>query len=624
MKYKKTLKISIIISLVATLLYILIGLKKKEQPEFIGELKADGETMIHDTYDKEHRKAMELKCTEAVKESEDKTDMKNIEGVIYKKGRMNKDINVSGKSGYVANNSQNFFIEGDAKVTSEDFSLKGPSFLLEGQAEMSSEKKVDYKAKDLQGIASSGIRYYLKLSILKLFNTRGHYKRDNRDFDFTTDVLWVLDKDKMIVMENNVVIREANSILRSGWMSLKFTENFGHISEATSQKGSYFYLEDKEKQEIKEIKSDNISSYYNDSGKLSRVLVMQKGEILLKSKTNHMMINSDKIEMFFDPESGKATRLDITAPGQVENTGKTKFRVAADKINAAYNKKGELSTCEGKGNTVFIIDEYRGTGERLFYDIAKDSITMTGPNAQVINGDNNTFNSTKFNVDTGQKILSSSDGVKSTILLKKKNVLFSEAPMFLNAKEFRILEKKKKFRYDTRVQLMQDDISLTTDTLEITEENQIEANGKVSLSFKNREGGGSGGADTVAKDIAIKADNIIFNARERNINITGNATIKSGETILKANHMVVQFSDANEIIDISGEGDIEFLKDDLSGTSGKVQWLFDKEMMILKDSPRVAKKTGGATSGKELEIDLKTNTIKILSGTSERSETIIE
>ncbi|MCX6580781.1 MAG: LPS export ABC transporter periplasmic protein LptC [Candidatus Aminicenantes bacterium] len=618
MKYKKTLKILIIISLAATVLYILIGLKKKSQPEFSGELKVDGETMVHNTYDKEHRKAMELKCTEAINESEDKTDMKNIEGVIYKKGRMNKDISVSGKSGYVANNSQNFFIEGDAKVASEDFSLKGPSFLLEGQAEMSTEKKVDYKAKDLQGIATNGIKYYLKLNILKLFNTRGRYKRDNRDFDFTTDVLWVLDKDKMIVMENNTVIREANSILRSGWMSLKFTGNFVHISEATSQKGSYFYLEDRDKQEIKEIKSDNISSYYNDAGKLSRVLVMQKGEILLKSKTDHMMINSDKIEMFFDPESGKATRIDIPAPGQVENTGKTKFRVAADTISAVYNKKGELSTCEGKGKTIFIIDEYHGTGERLFYDIARDSMTMSGPNAQVVNGENNTFNSSKFNVDTRQKILSSSDGVKSTILLKKKNVLFSEAPMFLNAKEFRILEKKNKFRYDTRVQLMQDDISLTADTLEITEENQIEASGKVSLSFKNREG------DSGAKDIAIKADNIVFNARERNIEIAGNGAIKSGETLLKANRLVVQFSDANEITDISGEGNIEFLKEDLSGTSGKVQWLFAKEMMILKDSPRVAKKTGGATSGKELEIDLKTNTIKILSSASERSETIIQ
>jgi lipopolysaccharide transport protein LptA len=347
---------------------------------------------------------------------------------------------------------------------------------------------------------------------------------------------------------------------------------------------------------------------------------MQKGEILLKSKTDHMMINSDKVEMFFDPESGKATRIDIPAPGQVENTGKTKFRITADTITAAYNKKGELSTCEGKGKTIFIIDEYHGTGERLFYDIARDSMTMAGPNAQVINGENNTFNSSKFNVDTRQKILSSSDGVKSTILLKKKNVLFSEAPMFLNAKEFRILEKKKKFRYDTRVQLMQDDISLNTDTLEITEENQIEANGKVSLSFKDK----SSDAGTGAKDIAIKADNIAFNARERNIEITGNGAIKSGETLLKANRLVVQFSDANEITDISGEGDIEFLKDDLSGTSGKVQWLFAKEMMILKNSPRVAKKNGGATSGKELEIDLKTNTIKILSGASERSETIIQ
>ncbi|HLP58368.1 MAG TPA: LptA/OstA family protein, partial [Candidatus Deferrimicrobium sp.] len=409
-------------------------------------------------------------------------------------------------------------------------------------------------------------------------------------------------------------------ILRSDWMSLKFTGNFDHIAEATSQKSSYLYLEDKEKHEIKEIKAEIISSFYNDSGKLSRVLVMQKSEILLKTKTDHTTINSDKIEMFFDPESGQATRVDIPDPGQIENTGKTKFRITANTMKAAYNKKGELSTCEGQGNTDFIIDDYHGTADKLFYDIAKNSITMAGPNAQVIDGENNTFNSTKFNVNTEQKILSSSDGVKSTILLKKKNVLFSEAPLFLNAKEFRILEKQNKLRYDTHVQLMQDEITLTTDTLEITEENQIEANGKVSLTFKNN----NGDAGTGAKEIAIKADNIVFNANERNIDLTGNAIIKSGETLLKADHLVILFNETNGITDISGEENIGFSKEDLMGTSGKVQWLFDKETMILKDSPRIAKKSGGATSGQELEIDLKTNKINILSSASERSKTIIK
>lgn len=618
MKYKKTLKIIIIVSLVGMLLYIMIGLKKKAQPEFLGELKADGEAMVHNTYDKEHRKAMELKCTEAINESENKTDMKNIEGIIYKKGRMNKDINVSGKRGYVENNSQNFFIEGDAKVASDDFSLKAPSFLLEGQAEMSTEKKVDYIAKDLQGIANSGLRYYLKLNVLKLFNTQGRYKRDNRNFDFSTDILWVIDKDKLVVMEKNTNIREANAILKSDWISLKFSDHFEHITEVTSQKNSYFFQEDKEKQETKEIKSENLSSYYDDAGKLTSIIVMQKGEILIATKNDHITINSDKIEMYFDPESGQVTRINIPIPGLVENTGKTKFRITADTINATYNQKGELSTCEGTGNTNFTINDYHGTADKLFYDIAKDSITITGPNAQVINGENNTFNSPKFNVNTGQKILSSTNGVKSTILLKKQNVLFSEAPLFLNAKEFRILEKKNEFRYDNHVQLMQDDISLMADTLKIAEENQMEANGKVSLSFKNDNG------DAGSKEIAIKAENIVFNAKEKNIDITGNSVIKSGETILKADHMVVRFNETNGITDISGDGNIGFSKEELSGTSGKVQWLFDKETMILKDSPQIAKKSGGATMGQELEIDLKTNKINILSGGTERSKTIIK
>jgi lipopolysaccharide export system protein LptA len=617
MRFKKGLKLFIVFSLIGVIIYIIIGLKKQTVDEDTTSiLTVDGLKMVHVTYNKQHQKMMELKCTEAVKESEDKTAMKDIEGLIFKKGRMNKDIQVFGNHGYVSNNSSNFFVEDNARIASEDFDVRSKNFLLVDQAEMFTDKKVQYETKDLNGVARDGMRYYLKVNVLKFFKTRGHYKKDNREFEFKADTLWVIDEEKRLVMEKNAVIQEAGSVLRSNWIYLLFTDEYKHIKEAASQLDSYFFIEDKEKKETKEIKAVNITSFYDDSGRLSKVMVIKNGEIILKNESNQTMISSDQIELNFNPETGNLSSVSIPVPGQVENTGKTQFRIIADKITANYNDKGEISYCEGIGNCDFIVDDYRGNADALTYDIKKNSLlirTEGEKDARVITRDN-TFNSKFFNVDTKQKILSSTQGVKSVILLNKANVLFSMEPIFINARMFTIYEKENKFKYEKPVSLVQGDISLNTQTLEITDENKIEtSSGRTSLTFK---------ADD--REVAVVGDSFIFNAEEKNIVISGTAVIKNDVNILKADSFILNFNDKNEMTHILGEGNVNFNKEDITGLSGRVKWLFSEDLLILQDLPQVTKRDGGTTIGKELQIDLKTNKITILSSSTDRTETIIK
>ena len=88
------------------------------------------------------------------------------------------------------------------------------------------------------------------------------------------------------------------------------------------------------------------------------------------------------------------------------------------------------------------------------------------------------------------------------------------------------------------------------------------------------------------------------------------------------------FNEKNEPERITGEKDIHFTKDDLSGYSDRVNWLFKEEVIVLMGSPYIVKQSiageGGRTEGKELKIDLKTNKITILSSGSRRTETIIK
>ncbi|MCP4217288.1 MAG: hypothetical protein GY765_21775, partial [bacterium] len=183
MKLKKWIKFAVIASVVLVVIYILTGLKSKEEGNFTSELEADGEGMVLRIYNN-NEVAISLKCSQLEQVEKDKDQMKDIEGTILKKGRLDKDIKVSGLNGYVTNNKHDFFIQDNAKIISDDFTMRSHSFFLKDQAEMHTKKKVHYETKNLKGVARAGMEFFLKINVLKFFKTRGHYKRDDRDFEF--------------------------------------------------------------------------------------------------------------------------------------------------------------------------------------------------------------------------------------------------------------------------------------------------------------------------------------------------------------------------------------------------------------------------------------------------------
>ncbi len=617
MKSKKILEIAIGVFLLATLVYIFSGIKGKKQPQYTTEFNADAKgveftTWAHDKKDRKIRKALKLKCSEQVKESEDKTLMKNIDAVIFKKGRMNKDIKVFGDQGFTENNYNNFFLEKNARIVSQDFIVTSESFTLKDLAELSSASHVYFQTEVLNGTASNGMNFYLDLNTIKFFDAKGTYKRDNRKFSYRCSVLWFIEKDKMLVMERDVVIKDDHSLLESGWVTVKFNQELNHVVETSSQIDSYFYMEDREKNEVKEIKAENISSYYDTEGHLTTLKVMKNGRILLKDRANRILITAPVVEMNIDGPTGKTKEVKIPLRGVVENTGKTRFEIAADSIHLQYNREGKIRYCEGTGNVRFIVEDYKGSTPKFSYDIEKDTIAAEGAQSQVQH-EKNTFTSAKFIVNVKNKVLSSTAGVKSLIVMPKENALFSIEPIYINAGKVTIFDKEKKFTYEGQVNLSQEETQMTAGSLEIGENNAVAADGSVSLSFKKGD-----------KDLALKGDHLTFDPDKKQIQIIANAIVKSGESILRAKEFEIQFNDKNEIGDIAGEEDIYFSKEGLSGASQRVQWLFSREVMVFKGAPQVTNAEGHKTTGKELKIDLKTDKITITAADAERSETIIK
>lgn len=601
-----------LIFILVVIVIVMATLRSKKEADSIGELDADGEKVAHGVFNDENQRVMDLRCEKANWETEDRMAMQMIQALIFKKGRMTKDIKVTGDKGFTENNYHNFFVQHNARMQSEDFDISSDSFLMKDRDHVVTDQKVEYKTKQVSGIARKGMDMYVGNNVLKFYKTRGHYKRENRDFSFKTDVLWVIDKDRLVVLEKNTIIKEADSLLRSNWVSLKFSEKYKHIAEAAAQRGSYLFIEDKENKEIKEIKALNIVSTYDEEGKLSRINIMQNAEIIIRSETDNMMITSDNVELYFDAETGKIKKILIPTPGHVENTGETEFRLSARNIKALYNENAELYYCEGDGDCEYIIEDYSGVADLLAYDIENRSIIVTGEKS-TIKTKQNTFRSSRFEVDTEKRVLKSNKETKSSINLEKQNVLFAKAPVFINANKFEIHEKDNKLIFDKQTNLLQGNTSLKAKRLEIVDDNKILAQGNASLVFKNED-----------KEVTIKGNEIIFNPSAKQIQVKEEAAILNDDNLLRADEFSLEFDAKNEMNRILGTGNISFSKETLNGSAGKFEWLFKEDTLILKDEPQIEKEKGGTTFGDVLKIDLKTSKVTILSGKTDRTETVIE
>ena len=93
-KYQKLFKILLVVFLLFTVYFILKGIRQKDQNNLIKGFKADGVGMIHVRFNKKNKKSVEFKCIESKIEHDNKIAMKKVDGIIFKKGRMNKDLKI--------------------------------------------------------------------------------------------------------------------------------------------------------------------------------------------------------------------------------------------------------------------------------------------------------------------------------------------------------------------------------------------------------------------------------------------------------------------------------------------------------------------------------------------------
>jgi len=287
-KYQKLFKILLIVFVLFTLYFILKGIRQKDQSNLIKGFKADGVGMIHVRFNKKNKKSIEFKCIESKIEHNNKIAMKKVDGTIFKKGRMNKDLKIIADKGLFENDFYNFFIEKNAKLISDNFIIKSDSFFLKDRLIFSTDKIVH----------------------LKLFDTEGTLKKSNKIFKYKTAELIFVEKNKALILQRESKIESKDSLLKSNRIAMKFTDDLKKVKFSVASGNCHLILGDKKKSnDYKEIRSEDIRSFIDLEAKeanIKKLVISKKGSVQIKTESNLTKMESDLIGIYFEKEHKNA------------------------------------------------------------------------------------------------------------------------------------------------------------------------------------------------------------------------------------------------------------------------------------------------------------------------------
>jgi len=616
MRHKKWFKLGALVFLGLTVFVILVSIRGKNKDIDAQEYEIDGKEMVSTVYNKDNQKALELRCRESRRESEDRVWMRDIVATIYKKGRLDHDIEIKGEWGFVENNFYNFAIKRKGVITAPDLLVKSNDFYLRDRSLLSSESRVDYRVKFLQGLARKGMRLNLENNSIILYKTVGTYQKDGRTFNYRSDeLLFEENKLHLWLMKKNE-IKNPETTLRADKMVLRFAAGFNQPKEITAWGNGYIYLADKAAGGYKEIEAGHIKSLYDDQGNLESTGIDHAKKIVLKDKHNATSVTSATLDIRYFKKAGNIASMAMPTFSKIVNKGKTDFVSTAAKMDIAFDETGELKLCKSRGKSTFKVDDYQGISFLMMYEVQKNLVSLQGKGSEVYY-EKNSFTSTRFDIDTEAKRLTSKVGVKAVIFLEKNQVLFSKDVIYIDAGELDIDNRVKTIAFRGQTKLRQKDVRLEAERLKIDQDDNIRASGGegglLSLIFKNKE-----------EDIAIKGKEIVVDAKNRRITITGKGMVRSGDNLLKAELIKVVFSPESEIAEVTGEKGSEFIREDMSGSARQLSWLYDRDEVIFRESAQIERKGKGKSRGTELHFFLKTNRILIVADDAQRTQTIIE
>lgn len=616
----KVIRILSLVVFIGIIFLVVFKLKGKSDTGIEAEDIIAGKEMTFRAFNSESKVTFEIKSSDSEKDFDmsrkpaqrERTLLKNIKGKIYKKGKFKSDTFFSGDDGYVENNNQNLLLRGNAFMESKEMRFDSEKFFLEGNSLVSNNTSTNFRLKDLEGTASNGMEFHIKINVLNLFDTEGLFLKNGKTYDFKCDKLIVMDNRNKVVFRGNAVIESVDSTLKGNEISMIFTESFEKIKKSVVMGNGYFYLKGKKSGEYREGMGDRIGTFFNDNGKVSRIEVKKNGIINLRRGSERLRAESNFISIKFNDINEKTELIRMLRGSKVLSKGKRKFDIASKRIRIHYDNEGEVENCFASEKCFFKMEGYNGSSDKLKYEVKNNLVLINGKRS-ILEKKGSRFVSSDFFLDTKAEKFYSESEITSSIILNSSNAIFSKSSIFISSKKVEILEKTGSIKYSGSVNLFQGDTTLRADELEIKEGEEIKASGNASITFKDND-----------TEIFLSGGEIGFIQKENTIQVGKGGILKEGNNSLKANSLKIEFNDKNNISRITGTEKIKFNRDEISGKSDNVDWEFIKKFLVFRGNASVSKEKSGLSSGKVIKFYLEGERIVITSSDGVRSKTTID
>ncbi|MDD8012531.1 MAG: LptA/OstA family protein [Acidobacteriota bacterium] len=568
-------------------------------------------------FNEESKKSIEVKCQESFTTEADELRLKNISGVIYKSGRMNKDIRFFGDQGIAKDDFNSFQITGNARIVSEDITFKAESFLMIGKKNLLSRGETSFTGTIISGKAAQGIEILFELNEFKFFGVVGDVTKGRQKYAFASPMLWMFRNDNWLALKGKSSIQTGDALLTADEIILRFSEEFVDLQSYVSIGNSILHSEKSipggraDEREILDIAANKIESIFNETGDLERIMVFEEGRLAVAGNADRCEMSGDNIDCWLFPQTQSIREIFIRTPGGVKIRGSQEVDLSADEITAKYDENGGMQDIHAEQNGQFTFGDFKGSAPELHLDAGSGRLVIGGGEARITCGAN-LFAGSAFEIDTKKTLLSAPSGVRATVSPEKGSVLFHAAPLYLSADNLVIGDNGRNITFKNKVQLFQDEIKLTAGEINFNNDaNLIAARGRVHLEFVSE------------KDLLVlEGGSVVFDSGSRQIAAEGNARLRQTGNTLAAGKIILFLSGDERLEKVSAQRTVEFANDRISGKSELLDWQFDKKILVFRKEARISKKNSGMTRGQELHLNLESNEITV-SGADDRSETTI-
>lgn len=513
-------------------------------------------------------------------------------------------INASSDLAIFMDSGNHIELKANVRIESPSLLLTGPYLLLKNQNYLSSEQPMVFRLKEISGKAAKGMIYSMLEEVVKLFGVKGRMMKDGVMHDFSCQELSLNREKHVLLMNGEVSMDGGGKILNCERLSITFDDRMEEIQkvaavedvrlvsrERTVDQGTNRY----------EFKAGRMGASYV-SGLMETSELREHVELTILTPKGEILSLSEVFVCQVDPPSGNLRTVEMPVRGEWTYQGPDRFFfTSALKGKFQFDETGELSSSEAKGDVDFKIDEYSGGGDRLVYQPRNGKARVSGPGTWIRKKGQLFYGKGGIDVDTTRNDLSSTNWVMSSVSMKGRPP-FASAPVMINARSVHLTDRENRILYSGTVEVTQDKVKLKCQDLLLADE-ELTADRDVLFSFQGKDG-----------PVLLQADSMRISGRkEPVITLEGHAQVLMGDNQVGAQKIVLLWGARQQALkSLQAEKGVHFVGGTYLVDGDSLAWDMEKEMMRFLGRVTIRKGTSFESRGEEVEINVRTQELRIL------------